>query len=37
MASVEAKLNVDDQPACDDLHAVFSHLLPSRKNKATNP
>jgi DNA-binding GntR family transcriptional regulator len=37
MDSVEAKLNLDGEPACDDLHAVFSHLLPNRKNKATKP
>lgn len=37
MDSVEAKLNLDGEPASGDLHAVFCHLLPSIKNKTANP
>ncbi|WP_339460389.1 GntR family transcriptional regulator [Pseudomonas sp. EA_105y_Pfl2_R69] len=33
MDSVDAKLNLDGETASDDLHAVFSHLLPSSKKK----
>ena len=33
MDSVDAKLNLDGETASDDLHAVFSHLLPSTKKK----
>jgi DNA-binding GntR family transcriptional regulator len=36
MDSVDAKLNLDGETASDDLHAVFSHLLPSAKKKAAN-
>ena len=35
MDSVDAKLNLDGDSASDDLHAVFSHLLPSGKKKAS--
>jgi len=34
MDSVDAKLNLDGETASDDLHAVFSHLLPGTKKKA---
>jgi DNA-binding GntR family transcriptional regulator len=34
MDSVDAKLNLDGETASDDLHAVFSHLLPSSKKKS---
>jgi len=36
MDSVEAKLNLDGETASDDLHAVFSHLLPGSKKKAAS-
>jgi DNA-binding GntR family transcriptional regulator len=34
MDSVDAKLNLDGETASDDLHAVFSHLLPAKKKAA---
>jgi DNA-binding GntR family transcriptional regulator len=36
MDSVDAKLNLDGDSASDDLHRVFSHLLPGSKKKAAN-
>jgi DNA-binding GntR family transcriptional regulator len=36
MDSVDAKLNLDGETASDDLHAVFSHLLPGSKKKAAS-
>lgn len=34
MDSVDAKLNLEEDSASDDLHAVFSHLLHSKKKPA---
>jgi len=36
MDSVDAKLNLDGDTASDDLHAVFSHLLPNTKKKTAS-
>lgn len=34
MDHIDSKLNLDEESASDDLHAVFSHLLQSRKKNA---
>jgi len=31
MDHIDSKLNLDEESASDDLHAVFSHLLLSKK------
>lgn len=31
MDHIDSKLNLDEESASDDLHAVFSHLLQSKK------
>ncbi|MEO4046585.1 GntR family transcriptional regulator [Pseudomonas sp. CAU 1711] len=37
MDSVDAKLNLEDDSATDDLHAVFSHLLQGKKKTTRVP
>jgi DNA-binding GntR family transcriptional regulator len=34
MDHIDSKLNLDEDSASDDLHAVFSHLLPAKKKAA---
>ena len=34
MDHIDSKLNLDEESASDDLHAVFSHLLQTKKNAA---
>jgi DNA-binding GntR family transcriptional regulator len=34
MDHIDSKLNLEDDGASDDLHAVFSHLLPAKKKAA---
>jgi DNA-binding GntR family transcriptional regulator len=31
MDHIDSKLNLDEDNACDDLHAVFSHLMLGKK------
>ena len=31
MDHIDSKLNLDEESASDDLHAVFSHLLHTKK------
>jgi DNA-binding GntR family transcriptional regulator len=34
MDHIDSKLNLDEDSASDDLHAVFSHLMPAKKKTA---
>jgi DNA-binding GntR family transcriptional regulator len=34
MDHIDSKLNLDEESASDDLHAVFSHLLQTGKKKS---
>jgi hypothetical protein len=37
MDHIDSKLNLDEESASDDLHAVFSHLLQSKKKPGRSP